>query len=55
MTLNETTGGYVQINLKCVQNSANVCKNANAGAHELNAMLIRMNACKNARKSPIVF
>ena len=37
---------------KCVQNSANVSMDANAMMHELNAMLIRMNACKNARKGP---
>ena len=37
---------------KCVQNIANVCKHTNAMVHELNAMLIKMNARKNARKGP---
>ena len=47
-----SAGAYVQINPKCVQKSANVCKNANAGVHGLNVMLIKMNVCKNARKGP---
>ena len=46
----KSAGVYVQINPKCVQKSANVCKGANAGMHGLTARLIRVGVCKNARK-----
>ena len=46
----KSAGVYVQINPKCVQKSANVCKGANARMHGLNARLIRAGVCAKCKK-----